>query len=59
MVFPLGDRVQQLLVENRDVIKASMVASRTFLIFILCPMKFCTFALLAEVACKRRDLEEA
>lgn len=59
MIFPLSDRVQQLLIENRDVVKASVVASRTFLRFVLCPMKLCTFALLAKVASKRRNLEEA
>ena len=59
MVFPLSNRVQQLLVENGDVVKASMVASRTFFSFVLRPVELSTWALLAKVACKRGNLKKA
>ena len=55
-VLPLSDRVEQFLIEDRNMVEASMVAGCTFLALVLVPMKFCTGAFLAEVTRERSNL---
>ena len=38
----LGDRIEELLIEDRDMLKAAVVAILTFLGFILTPVKLST-----------------
>ena len=58
IVMLLSDWVQELLVENRHVLKATMIAVLTLLGFVLGPMKLGAAAFLAKVAGERLDLEK-
>ena len=55
-VLSLRDWVQQLLVEDRDVVKPGMVTACTPLLLILVPVKLGAIALFAKVTGERLDL---
>ena len=55
-VLSLRDWIQQLLVEDRDMVKTGMVTACTSLLLVLVPVKLSATALLAKVTCERLDL---
>jgi hypothetical protein len=51
-----SDWIQQLLVENRNVLRGTMIASNAHVIIIGGPVQLLTVAGTTEVVCKRSDL---